>query len=91
MLVPSLSADTTAACTFGLRLGLHCVYSCASLTMVLLAVGVMDLYAMAAVTAAITIERLVPAGARRARMIGIAIIALGLFLMAGAAIRSIAP
>ena len=37
---------------------------------ILLAVGVMDLRAMAVVTAAITVERLAPAGERVARVIG---------------------
>ena len=42
--------------------GLHCTYCCAGLTVILLVIGVMDLRAMAVVTAAITAERLAPAG-----------------------------
>ena len=52
----------------GLRIGLSCSYCCAGLMAILLALGVMDLRAMAVVTAAITAERLAPAGcASRAR------------------------
>lgn len=65
----------------GLRLGLHCSQCCAGLMAILLAVGVMDLRAMAAVAAAITAERLVPDGERVARAIGAVVIGAGLFLM----------
>ena len=51
----------------------------------LLAVGVMELRAMALVTAAITAERLLPAGQRVARLIGAAAIATGASLIASAA------
>jgi predicted metal-binding membrane protein len=47
--------------------------------------GVMDLRVMALVTAAITAERLLPAGERTARTIGIVIVIGGLFLTARAA------
>jgi predicted metal-binding membrane protein len=69
----------------GLRLGGHCSSCCAGLTAVLLVIGVMDLRAMAVVTAAITVERLAPAGERVARAIGIIVIGAGLFLTARAA------
>ncbi|HTJ99658.1 MAG TPA: DUF2182 domain-containing protein, partial [Bordetella sp.] len=78
----ALPSNAATACAYGLRLGLHCIYSCASLTAVLFTVGIMNPYAMTAVTAAITIERLAPASYRGTRVIGIAIVALGLFLMA---------
>ncbi|MCW0233502.1 MAG: DUF2182 domain-containing protein [Ferrovibrio sp.] len=65
----------------GLRLGLHCLRSCAGLTAILLVIGVMDLRAMAIVTAAITLERLAPAGPRIARATGGAAIAAGLGLI----------
>ena len=51
---------------------------------ILLVLGVMDLRAMAVVTAAITLERLAPAGACVARALGIVIIEAGLFLIARA-------
>jgi predicted metal-binding membrane protein len=45
----------------------------------------MDLRAMAAVTAAITIERLAPAGERVARAIGAVVVGAGLLLIVRAA------
>ncbi|MGC1521179.1 MAG: DUF2182 domain-containing protein [Steroidobacteraceae bacterium] len=78
----SMPADAGTAWRYGLRLGLHCSYCCAGLTAVLLVIGVMDLRAMAAVTSATTVERLVPAGARVARAIGVVIVAAGLVLIA---------
>jgi predicted metal-binding membrane protein len=81
----TLPADAGTAWRHGLRLGLHCSYCCAGLTAILLVIGVMDLRAMAAATAAITIERLAPAGERVARALGIVIIGAGLILIARAA------
>jgi predicted metal-binding membrane protein len=69
-----------AAWRHGLRLGLHCSCACAGLTAVLLVVGVMDLRAMALVAAAITAERLAPAGVRVARITGALIVVTGLVL-----------
>jgi predicted metal-binding membrane protein len=80
-----LPADTGTAWRHGLRLGLHCGYCCGNLMLVLLVVGVMDLGAMALVTAAITLERLAPAGERVARAIGAATVAAGVLLLARAA------
>ena len=70
-----------AAWRFGLRHGLHCGYCCSGPTAVLMAVGIMDLRAMALTTLAITAERLVPDGQRLARAIGIACIMAGLMLI----------
>jgi predicted metal-binding membrane protein len=80
-----LPADAGTAWRHGLRLGLHCSYCCAGLTAILFGLGVMDLRAMAVVTAAITIERLAPAGERVARAIGVVAVGAGLFLIARAA------
>lgn len=80
-----LSRDAGTAWRYGVRLGAHCVCSCASLTMILLVIGVMDLRAMAAVTAAITIERLAPSGDRVARAIGAAVAGLASVILAQAA------
>ena len=71
-----------AAWRYGLRLGLHCTYCCAGLTVILLVIGVMDLRAMAVVAAAITLERLAPAGQRVARILGAVVVGGGLFLIA---------
>ncbi len=61
-------AGAGTAWRHGVSLGLDCFYCCGSLMVLLLVGGVMDLGAMAAVTIAITFERLAPSGhARRAR------------------------
>jgi predicted metal-binding membrane protein len=80
----TLPADAGTAWQHGLRLGLHCTYCCAGLIAVLIAIGVMDLRTMAVVTAAITAERLAPAGKQVAWAIGAAAIGAGLFLVARA-------
>jgi predicted metal-binding membrane protein len=77
-----LPADARSAWQHGLRLGLHCSYCCAGPMAILFALGVMDLRAMTAVTAAITLERLTPASERVARAIGAVVIGAGLFLIA---------
>jgi predicted metal-binding membrane protein len=82
----TLPADSSTAWRHGLRLGLHCSYCCAGLMLILLVIGVMDLRVMAAVTAAITIERLAPHGERVARAIGAVIVGAGLLLIARAAV-----
>jgi predicted dithiol-disulfide oxidoreductase (DUF899 family)/predicted metal-binding membrane protein len=82
--VRTLPADAGTAWRHGLRLGLHCSHCCAGLMAILLVIGVMDLRA-AVVAAAITIERLAPAGERVARTIGAVVVGAGLFLIARAA------
>jgi predicted metal-binding membrane protein len=81
----TLRADPGTAWRHGLRLGLHCTHCCAGLMAILLVIGVMDLRAMAVVAAAITVERLAPAGERVARAIGAVVVGAGLFLIARAA------
>jgi predicted metal-binding membrane protein len=81
----TLPAGAGAAWRHGVGLGLHCSYCCASFTAVLLAIGVMDLRAMALVTAGITAERVAPAGEHVAHGIGLVAVAAGLFLIARAA------
>ncbi len=80
-----LAADAGTAWRHGLRLGLHCSRCCAGPMAVLLAIGVMDLRAMAVVAAAITAERLAPAGDRVARAIGAVGLAAGSLVIARAA------
>jgi predicted metal-binding membrane protein len=80
-----LPADDGSAWRHGLRLGLHCSSCCAGLTAILLVVGVMDLRVMTAVTAAITLERLAPAGEHIARAIGAVVVGAGMLLIARAA------
>lgn len=86
LMSPALPADAATAWRHGLSLGLHCSYCCAGLTTVLLVAGVMDLRVMAAVTAAITVERLAPRGERAARMVGAAIVGAGVLLIARAVV-----
>ncbi|MDP3761914.1 MAG: DUF2182 domain-containing protein [Ramlibacter sp.] len=78
-------AHAGAAWRYGVRLGLHCSFACAGLTAILVAIGVMDLRAMVMVAAAITAERLAPAGQRVAWAVGAVSIVTGVYLMARAA------
>ena len=80
-----LTANAGSAWRYGLSLGFHCSCCCIGLTAVLLVVGVMDLRAMAVVAAAITAERLAPAGPRVARVIGAVLVGAGLLVIAQAA------
>ena len=81
----TLPTDAGTALRHGLRLGLHFSQCCAGLMAILLVTGVMDLRAMAVVAAAITVERLAPAGERVARATGAVVVGAGLFLIARAA------
>jgi predicted metal-binding membrane protein len=81
----TLPADASTAWRHGLRIGLHCSRCCAGLMAILLVIGVMDLRAMAGVTAVITVERLAPGGERVMRAVGAVIVGAGLLLIARAA------
>jgi predicted metal-binding membrane protein len=81
----TLPSNAGAAWRYGLRHGLSCGGCCAGLTAILLVIGVMDLRAMAAVTAAVTVERLAPGGDCVARAIGAVVVGSGLLLIAQAA------
>jgi predicted metal-binding membrane protein len=80
----ALPANARTAWRHGVRLGLHCGNCCANLMVILLTIGVMDLGVMAVVTAAITVERLAPAGQLVARATGTLVIGAGLLLIARA-------
>jgi predicted metal-binding membrane protein len=71
----------------GVRLGLDCACCCANLMAILLFVGIMDLRAMAVVTAAITIERLAPCGVQIARVIGAVVVCAAIVTLATSASR----
>jgi predicted metal-binding membrane protein len=77
----TLSADAGTAWRHGLSLGFQCSRCCGGLMVILLVIGVMDLRAMAVVTAAITLEHLAPAGERVARVVGAVVIGTGLLLI----------
>jgi predicted metal-binding membrane protein len=81
----TLPADAGTAWRHGLRLGLHCACCCGGLMAILLVIGVMDLRAMVVVTAAITVERLAPAGEQVARTLGAVVAGAGVVLIAQAA------
>ncbi|WP_225737403.1 DUF2182 domain-containing protein [Dyella acidiphila] len=80
-----LRANTAAVWRYGVQHGIRCCHCCAGLTAILLVAGVMDLRAMALVTAAITAERLAPAARPVAWLIGIAAMGAGIGLLAQAA------
>jgi predicted metal-binding membrane protein len=80
----TLSADAATAWRHGLRLGLHCSFCSAGLTVILLVLGVMDVWLMLVVTAATTVERLAPEGERVAHAVGAVIVVVGSFLIAQA-------
>lgn len=77
-------ARARGAWRHGVSLGLRCSRCCANLMAILLVIGVMDLRAMALVTAALAAERRSPSGERVARVMGVAVIGVGLFLIARA-------
>jgi predicted metal-binding membrane protein len=78
----TLPADLATAWRHGLHLGLHCTACCAGTTLVLLALGLMDLRVMAVVTAAICAERLAPGGVRIARALGVLMGVAGVVVIA---------
>jgi predicted metal-binding membrane protein len=80
-----LASDAGTAWRHGLRLGFQCGFCCAGLTAILLVLGVMDLRAMAVVTAAMAVERLAPSGVLIARGIGAVAVAAGPILIGRAA------
>jgi predicted metal-binding membrane protein len=77
--------DHSGAWRFGLQLGSDCVHCCAGLTAILLAAGIMELRAMALVTAAITVERLVPPRLHAAEIVGAVALGVGSFIIVQAA------
>lgn len=81
----ALPINLRSAWRLGIRIGLRCCACCANLMAILVVVGVMDLRAMAAVTAAITVERVVTGRERAARAIGAVVVSAGLLLVTRAA------
>jgi predicted metal-binding membrane protein len=65
----------------GLHFGRHCALCCFPLMAALLVFGVMDLRVMLVVAIAITVERVAPRPVIWARVTGVAIIAIGAFVM----------
>jgi predicted metal-binding membrane protein len=79
-----LRGGAVAALRHGVRLGRHCIGCCAGATVVLFALGWMDLRVMLAVTAAITAERVVPGGTAARRAVGLMGMVAGAVLLARA-------
>jgi predicted metal-binding membrane protein len=65
----------------GMEHGAYCVGCCWVLMLVLFAVGVMNLVWVAAIAAAVLIEKLLPAGRLFSRVVGTALVAWGVFLI----------
>jgi predicted metal-binding membrane protein len=65
----------------GFTHGLYCVGCCWGLMLVLFSLGVMSLVWMAAIAGVIFAEKVLPWGARLTRLIGIAFVVLGLWIM----------
>jgi len=80
-----LPADTVTAWRHGVQLGLQCGRCCANLMAILLVIDIMDVRAMAIVTAAITLERLAPAGERASRAVGAIVVGVASVAIARAA------
>ena len=76
-----LPALAGVAWRYGIRLGVFCSFSCLGPMAVLLALGVMDVRAMAIVIIAIALERLAPAGDRFARVSGGFAVVAGLLVL----------
>jgi predicted metal-binding membrane protein len=71
------------AFVLGAHHGLYCAGCCASLMVVLLVVGMMDVRWMIALTAVIYLEKVLPVGATIGRLAGIALCVLGVARFAG--------
>jgi predicted metal-binding membrane protein len=76
----AVSRNVVTAWRDGCRLGIECGQSCAAPMAILVVAGLMDTHVMLAVTAAITAERVAPAGARVARMTGALALIAGLVM-----------
>jgi predicted metal-binding membrane protein len=68
----------------GSRFGVDCAQSCAAPMAVLCVVGLMDVRMMMLITAAITAERVAPAGVRIARLTGLLALIVGSVMCASA-------
>jgi predicted metal-binding membrane protein len=81
---PECQPGATALSAFrhGLGLGVRCSRSCGPLMLALLAAGMMEPLPMAAVTLAITAERLAPTPIRVIRLVGLAMLVTGVVTMA---------
>ena len=76
--VPTLASSTVISAWYhGCRFGVDCALSCAAPMAILLIAGLMNVPMMIMITAVITAERVMPAGARIARLTGAIALAAG--------------
>jgi predicted metal-binding membrane protein len=68
------------AVRMGFEHGAYCVGCCWGLMLALFALGVMSLFWMAVVAAAILVEKVAPQGERLARLFAVALVALGIWV-----------
>jgi predicted metal-binding membrane protein len=68
------------ALRMGVDHGAYCVGCCWGLMLALFAVGVMSVFWMAAVTAAVFVEKVIPYGDRASRVIAVALVAFGIWI-----------
>ena len=68
------------ALRMGAAHGLYCVGCCVGLMLILFAVGVMSLFWMVLIASVIFAEKLVPAGERLSHVLGLAFVALGIWI-----------
>jgi predicted metal-binding membrane protein len=73
-------ADDRGALQAGLTNGSYCVGCCVGLMAVLFALGVMSLFWTVVIAGVIFVEKVLPNGLRLSRFVGIALIALGLWV-----------
>ena len=64
----------------GVAHGLYCVGCCVGLMLILFAVGVMSLFWMVLIASVIFAEKLVPTGERLSHVVGLAFVALGMWI-----------
>ena len=64
----------------GIEHGGYCVGCCTGLMLALFALGVMSLFWMAVVAAAILVEKALPGGEAFARLLAVALVALGIWV-----------
>ena len=76
-------SGTLGAFRMGLGHGRYCLGCCWALMLLLFAGGVMNLWVIAALTAFVLVEKLAPFGAWSARLAGVALIGLGLWMFVG--------
>jgi predicted metal-binding membrane protein len=74
--------DPLGALWMGMGHGAYCVGCCTGLMLALFALGVMSLFWMALVAAAIFVEKALPGGARFARVVAVVLIVLGIVVIA---------